>query len=249
MDKKAYFLADLHLGSVCGDEAHEAERSVVRFLDSVAGDMGELYLLGDILDYWFEYKYVVPRGFVRFFGKLAELSDRGVKITWIIGNHDIWIFDYLPKELGITVLDGMLETDVLGTRFSMQHGDAIGGTLKFRIMRRFFRNRFCQKLYSAIHPRLTVGFAYGCSRRSRMKEMMIGEWPLNLRESIRKWCERRIEEGDKSEYFVFGHLHNAAEEDLPDGRKMIVLPPWILKRGYAVFDGQSLRIETFRSER
>ena len=243
--KKAYFLADLHLGSACGDSQHEAERGAVRFLDSISEEAGELFLLGDILDYWFEYKYVVPRGFVRFLGKLAELSDKGVKITWFIGNHDIWIFDYLPNELGIKVVDGMLETDVLGARFSMQHGDAIGGTKKFKLLRKLFRNRFCQKLYAALHPRMTVGFAYGCSRRSRNKEITAGEQPAYLLEDIKKWCINRIAEGDKSEYFVFGHLHNAVEETLPDNRKLVVVPPWILQQGYGVFDGKTFAIRYF----
>ena len=114
MDRRrnAYFLSDLHLGARYFRSAHEAEKRAVAFLDHIKDDAAEIYLLGDVLDYWYEYRYVVPKGFVRFFGKLAELADNGVKITWLIGNHDIWIFDYLPSELGIEVADGVLEKKV-----------------------------------------------------------------------------------------------------------------------------------------
>ena len=126
MQKKAYFISDLHLGASYIADTHKAERRVIEWLESVRGDMGELYLLGDILDYWYEYRYVVPRGYVRFFGKLAELSDAGVKIRWFIGNHDIWIFDYLPCELGIEVIDGSATCEILGQKFFLAHGYASG---------------------------------------------------------------------------------------------------------------------------
>ena len=105
---KAYFLSDLHLGAPYFEDSRERELRVVRFLDSIAHDADVIYLLGDILDYWYEYRYVVPRGFVRFFGKLAELTDSGVRVVWFIGNHDIWIYDYLPSELGVEVVDGVV---------------------------------------------------------------------------------------------------------------------------------------------
>lgn len=244
---KAYFLADLHLGASYDDKSREVERSAVKFLDSIKDDASEIYLLGDILDYWFEYKHVVPRGYVRFFGKLAELADAGIKITWIIGNHDIWIFDYLPNELGIDVVDGVIHHKINGIDFCMQHGDAIGGSRKFRLMRSLFRNRFCQKLYSGIHPRFTVGFAKFCSRRSRLSHSTVEELAGNLIDDIRQWCVDDIERGDMSKYFVFGHLHATYNEELPDGRKLIVLPAWHDRSGYGVFDGHHFLIEYFEA--
>ena len=121
MEKRrlTYFLSDFHLGARYFDSPLDNERRVVAFLDSIKDSAKEIYLLGDILDYWYEYRYVVPRGFTRFFGKIAELSDLGVKIYWFIGNHDIWIFDYLPSELGITVVDGPMVKDISGKRFSL----------------------------------------------------------------------------------------------------------------------------------
>ena len=170
MEKRrlTYFLSDFHLGARYFDSPLDNERRVVAFLDSIKDSAKEIYLLGDILDYWYEYRYVVPRGFTRFFGKIAELSDLGVKIYWFIGNHDIWIFDYLPSELGITVVDGPLVKDISGKRFFLDHGDAVGKRkLSFRILRSVFRNKVCQKLYAAIHPRWTIPFALGWSAREK----------------------------------------------------------------------------------
>lgn len=241
--KKAYFLSDLHLGASYNEDNRATERHVVSFLEEIRHDACEIYLLGDILDYWFEYRDVVPRGFVRFFGKLADIADSGIKITWLIGNHDIWIFDYIPSELGIEVIDGILEREILGVSFCLQHGDAIGGSAKFRFMRAMFRNRVCQKLYSGIHPRWTVGFAFACSRKSRMKEK---RYPYTgtdrLLEGLRIWCGQQIKEGNKACYYLFGHLHKAFEEKLPEGRELIVLPAWPDRGGYGIFDGKEFHI-------
>lgn len=242
---KAYFLSDLHLGATYNDNSRDLERQVVRFLDSIKDEADEIYLMGDILDYWFEYRHVVPKGFVRFFGKIAELSDSGVKITWLIGNHDIWIFDYLPSELGIEVVDGVLEKDIYGVPFSMQHGDAIGGTRKFRLMRSFFRNKVCQKLYSGIHPRFTVGFAKACSRKSRLGYKEGNGTTERLIRSIRHWCKERLEEGDKAKYFVFGHLHKLFLEQIANGRTLIVLPAWGDEGAFGEFDGVSFKMCKF----
>lgn len=243
---KAFFISDLHLGASYKEDNRRDEKRVVKFLDSIKEDADEIYLLGDILDYWFEYRYAVPRGFVRFFGKLAEMSDAGIKITWIIGNHDIWIFDYIPGELGVEVIDGVLEREIMGVPFSIQHGDAIGGTVKFRFLRALFRNRICQKLYSGIHPRWTVGFAYSCSRRSRLgkrkRKQTTGKWPKELMPDIRNWCCREINEGNPAKFFVFGHLHSLHNEDLPEGRRLVVVPAFSKNGGYGVFDGKTFSL-------
>ena len=124
--KKAFFISDLHLGARYSDDIHDAERRVTRWLDSVRHEMAELYLMGDILDYWYEYRYVVPRGYVRFFGKLAELSDSGVKIHWFIGNHDIWIFDYIPHELGTPTMDSAVCQRLVKPEPAVTQGSSIG---------------------------------------------------------------------------------------------------------------------------
>lgn len=246
---KAYFISDLHLGATYSKDNLNIEKKVVKFLDSIKEDAAEIYLLGDILDYWFEYKYVVPKGYVRFFGKLAELADSGIKITWIIGNHDIWIFDYIPSELGVEVIDGILERKIMGIPFCIQHGDAVGGTPSFRILRALFRNKVCQKLYSGLHPRWTVGFAYSCSRNSRqrkgIKMELTGKWPKELIFDIREWCRQQIRDGNPAQYFLLGHLHALHDESLPDNRRLIVLPAFPDKGSYGIFDGSRFEIKDF----
>ena len=162
--KNIYFISDLHLGATYLKNPRSYEQRVVRWLESIRDDAAELYMLGDILDYWYEYKTVVPRGYIRFFGALASLADSGVKIYWFIGNHDIWLFDYLKNEIGLTVIDGWITKEIAGKKFFMSHGDGLG-KLKptFRLMRGMFRNKVCQKLYSAIHPRWTIPFALNWS--------------------------------------------------------------------------------------
>ncbi len=206
---KAYFLSDMHLGAAYFNDSRERERKVVRFLESIEKDASEVYLLGDVLDYWFEYRYVVPRGFVRFFGQLARMSDAGIKITWIIGNHDIWIFDYIPNELGVEVIDGVLDRDVLGTRMVMAHGDGVWmPDRKFRIIRSIFRNKICQKLYSAIHPRWTIPFAYAWSRHSR--EQGTPEMAGKTGESLRRG-ENQILDRDNAMHAEKLMLHGEQE--------------------------------------
>lgn len=249
---RIYFLSDLHLGAPYLPESKAAERRIVAFLDNIRQDASEIYLLGDILDYWYEYRYVVPRGFVRFFGKLAELSDSGIKITWVIGNHDIWINDYIPDELGIEVIDGIVDRKILGKRFWMAHGDGLGKTpWKFRLIRNVFRNKVAQKLFSGIHPRWTVPFAYSWSAASRKRGE--DEKP-GLRTNPCDACSspfvvhmvdysREILEKEKTiDFFVYGHLHVAIREDIAPGVEMIVLGEWIRTFSLAVFDGKDMKM-------
>ena len=238
-----YFLSDLHLGAPYFPDSREAERRVVSFLESIRHDAKAIYLLGDILDYWYEYRYVVPRGFVRFFGKLAELSDSGVRIVWMKGNHDIWIYDYLPSELGIEVVDGSLTETIDGKRFFLAHGDGLG-KLKpsFRFLRSIFRNRVCQKAFSAIHPRWTVPFAYKWSRHSRKTGEERGIPDDRLLESLRRFTTEYHSTHPEVDYFIYGHIHVLSREDVDAGCEMIVLGEWIHTFSYAVFGEGGLEL-------
>lgn len=264
---KAYFISDLHLGASYLQNTRARERHVVKFLDSISEDVEELYLLGDILDYWYEYRYVVPRGYVRFFGKLAEMSDRGVKITWIIGNHDIWIFDYIPDELGVKVVDGTLDVNVLGKcRMVMAHGDGVWQrSVVFKIIRSIFRNRVCQWLYAAIHPRWTVPFAYRWSSHSRasgadeLREReqkrlsgKAGSLPEHIRHLV-AYCNDYTHRAAAREeitprFYLFGHLHELVRECIDDDAEMLVIGDWLTKESYAVYDSEneSMRLEMYR---
>lgn len=238
-----YFLSDLHLGAPYFPDSRESERRVVAFLDHIKGDAEAIYLLGDILDYWYEYRYVVPRGFVRFFGKLAELSDSGIRIVWMIGNHDIWISDYIPNELGVEVIDGTLTERIMGKTFFLTHGDGVG-KLKwsFRFLRTLFRNRACQKAFSAIHPRWTIPFAYGWSRHSREKGEAAGIPDNQLLRNLKEFTLDYHRSHPEIDYFVYGHVHVLSREEIAGGCEMIVLGEWIHTFSYAKFDGNTLNL-------
>lgn len=239
----AYFLSDLHLGAPYFSDSREAEKRVVGFLDSIRHDADAIFLLGDILDYWYEYRYVVPRGFVRFFGKLAELADSGVRIVWYIGNHDIWIYDYLPTEIGIEVIDGYSVEQLDGRKFLMTHGDGIG-RLKpsFRLLRKLFRNRICQKMFSAIHPRWTVPFAYNWSRHSRKIEGPSEADAERMMENIITFTRDYKEKHPDVDYYLFGHLHLFVDREVAPGARMLVLGEWIARYSYARWDGSELSL-------
>ena len=254
--KKAYFLSDLHLGAPYFPDSRKAEKRVVDFLESIRHDASEIYLLGDILDYWYEYRYVVPRGFVRFFGKLAELSDSGIKICWLKGNHDIWIFDYLPDELGVEVADGIIERDILGTRFLLSHGDGVPPLPRtFRTLRSLFRNRFCQRLFSAIHPRWTVPFAYSWSRHSRANGLPPESDSHPLLTNLLTFSGEYSVTHPDIKYYVFGHLHilhrssivSAGDTRNNDSDpELIILGDWITRCSYGIFDGNFFTLHSFK---
>lgn len=242
-----YFLSDLHLGAPYFPNSREAEQRVVRFLDSIKDDAEAIYLLGDVLDYWYEYRYVVPRGFVRFFGKLAELSDSGIKITWLIGNHDIWIFDYIPNELGVRVIDGEHIEEIYGQKIFMAHGDGVGKQpWSFRLIRSIFRNKFCQLLYSGIHPRWTIPFAYSWSNHSRKTGREPGQEGHPLFDSLKKFSTEYLKEKPDIKHFIYGHLHILKQEQLSPTSDITILGDWITNFSYGVLteDGK-LTLHTY----
>ena len=252
MRTSTYFLSDLHLGmsSLSPAEQRDRERKAVRWLDSIKEDAAALYLLGDIFDYWYEYKYVVPRGFTRFLGKLAELSDLGVEIHWFIGNHDIWIFDYLPAELGAVVHREPAVMTLGGRTFYLAHGDGLGHTpFSFRFVRALFRNRFCQWLYAAIHPRWTVAFARGWSSHSRAHDddaPYLGENEEFLVQYAKEYLRQNAQ--PHIDFFVFGHRHIMLDLMLSRDSRVVILGDWIRHFSYARFDGEHLTLEQFVEE-
>lgn len=241
-----YFLSDLHLGAPYFPDSRVAEKRVVSFLNEIKGDAEAVFLLGDILDYWYEYRYVVPRGFVRFFGKLAELADAGIRIVWMKGNHDIWIFDYLTSELGIEVADGSLVEELYGKKYFLAHGDGVGcQSRSFRFLRSLFRNRVCQKAFSAIHPRWTVPFAYNWSRHSRMEGEARGIPDRRLTEGLLSFSKAYLAEHPDISAFVYGHVHVFTEDEISPGCKMYVLGEWIHTYSYLRLTESGIEMKRF----
>lgn len=245
--KCTYFISDLHLGAGYIKDQRGAEMRVVRFLDSIRDKADELYMLGDVLDYWFEYRTVVPRGYVRFFGALASLADAGVKIYWFIGNHDIWLFDYLRDEIGVTVIDGVQIKDIRGKKFFLNHGDGVGRIKPgFRFIRSIFRNRLLQKLYSGIHPRWTIPLAHLWSTHNRHFMDYEPQFKGMDAEPLALFAKEYYRNVDSSiNYFVFGHVHVVVDEPLSPTCRFVILGDWIRNFTYAVFDGYTLKIEKF----
>lgn len=234
-----YFISDLHLGAGYIADPREHERQVVEWLRSIEPRCRRLYMLGDVIDYWYEYRYVVPKGFVRFFGQLASMADNGVEITWFTGNHDIWIFDYLPRELGIRVVDGSLVENIDGANVYMAHGDAIG-SLKpgFKFMRWLFRNKVAQCLFSAIHPGLTIPLAHLWSSSSR--KGATGKYDRYLgddREPMVPWAKQYASEHQEVDYILLGHRHIMLDRVVGEHCRLVVLGDWIRNYSYAVWDG------------
>lgn len=244
-----YFISDLHLGAAYLP-GRQAETRAVKFLEQIADDATELYLLGDILDYWYEYRYVVPRGFVRFFGALARLADSGVKITWFTGNHDIWLFDYLSTEIGITVVDGSLTATLQGHCFYMAHGDRLGNEPRgFRLIQRAFRNRFCQLLFAAVHPRWTVPLGFGWSRHNRgYNPDKAAEFSGFMRQRVLEWAQKYSADHPEVEYIILGHHHVPVELTLDTGCRLIILGEWIHRSTYAKFDGKNIILSEFETQ-
>ena len=236
-----YFISDLHLGAryIADPRAHQ--QRVVNFLHSIAADATELYLVGDVLDYWFEYRTAVPRGYVRFFGALAALADAGVKITWLTGNHDIWLFDYLRTEIGMEVIDApWVERTIAGKRFIIGHGDRIGRrSAGFRFICSLFRNRLLQWLYSGIHPRWTIPFAHLWSSSSRRSRYGIADVEAHANQ-----VGQDVATLPQADFVVLGHHHIVVDRQMAHGR-LIVLGDWIDHCSYGQFDGSTFTLKTF----
>ena len=254
--KKIYFASDAHLGARFHQDPLEIEKRLVRWLDSIKDEAAAIWFLGDMFDYWYEYKYVVPKGHVRFLGKLAELSDRGIEIHFFIGNHDIWMFDYLPTEIGAVIHREPLTIDLLGKRFFLAHGDEVDNhSLAFRFIRSIFRNRFCQWLYAGIHPRWSFGFALGWSLSSRKKGLKKKneedderEYQGEGKEYLVAFAKEYLKSHPDINFFLFGHRHIMLDLMLSRSARVVIAGDWMRHFSYVVWDGKCLFLDQFEAE-
>ena len=245
-NKKIYFASDFHLGIPNNLQSNEREKVIVAWLDKVKIDAKEIYLVGDLFDFWFEYKYTVPKGCIRFLGKIAELVEHGIQFHLFTGNHDMWMFDYLEKEFGITINRKPITKKINDKIFLIGHGDGLGpGDKKYKIIKRFFANKLCQWLFARLHPNFGFSIAHYWSKKSREKEMLgnhdfLGEnkeWLIIYANEILK--KRHVD------YFIFGHRHLPIEHKLNEKSTYINLGDWINHYTYGVFDGKKLTLENF----
>ena len=244
-DKKVYFLSDAHLGASVLSDNSERERKLVHFLETIRPDCAALYLLGDMFDFWFEYKRVVPKGFVRFLGTLARFTDAGIPVHFFTGNHDIWAFDYLPRECGVTLHTTNEELTLSGKHFLVGHGDGLNPRdKKYLFLKRVFHNRFLQSCFRAIHPSWGIKLADAWSSHSRLKEngkVEASAYRGDDREGIVLYCKHRLKESH-FDYFIFGHRHLPIDLPLTPTSRYINTGDWITHFSYATFDGKELRL-------
>ena len=244
--KKIYFASDFHLGVPDTASSLQREKKIVRWLDAIRSDCEELYLLGDVFDFWFEYKTVVPRGFVRLLGKLAEFSDAGIPIHYFTGNHDMWTFDYLSKELNVRIYRKPIEAEYNGKKFYIGHGDGLGpGDHGYKFIKKVFASRLSQWLFARLHPNLGVSVANYFSGKSRIAT---GNTDEIYHGDEKEWLVIHAKElllKKRYDYFVFGHRHLPLDVKLEENVRYINLGDWVKYFTYAVFDGNELQLKKF----
>jgi UDP-2,3-diacylglucosamine hydrolase len=245
---KLYFASDFHLGTGTYQKSREREDRLVRWLDGIKHDAAEVFLMGDVFDFWFEYKTVVPKGYIRFLGKLAELADAGVKLYFFKGNHDMWMFDYFEKELGATIISDELELERNGKKFYLHHGDGLGpGDGFYKLLKKIFRSGFCQWLFARVHPNLGVGIANYWSRHSRIANDN-KETPKPGQQEWLLIYSREVLQTRHYDYMIFGHRHMPKDIQLTPETRYINLGEWVISNTYAVFDGETVSLHYFESE-
>jgi UDP-2,3-diacylglucosamine hydrolase len=247
--KKIYFASDFHLGVPNAASSLEREKRIIRWLDSIKGDAEELWLLGDLFDFWFEYKHVIPKGYIRFLGKLAEISDSGIPIFVFTGNHDMWIFDYLPKEIGITLYRKPVTREWNNKKLYIGHGDGLGpGDHGYKFIKKVFANPLCQFLFKWIHPDIGIGIANFFSGRSRLANDDYDKVYLGDDKEWLAIYAREVLEKEHFDYFIFGHRHLPIDIQVGEHSRYINLGEWIKYNSYAVFDGEKLELKRFEAK-
>ncbi|MEI2740523.1 MAG: UDP-2,3-diacylglucosamine diphosphatase [Chitinophagaceae bacterium] len=244
--KKIYFLSDFHLGAPDHVSSLEREKLLVQFLDEIKNDAGEIFLVGDMFDFWYEYRKVVPKGYVRLLGKLGELTDSGIIIHFFVGNHDMWMRDYFLKELKIPVYFKPEEFERNGKKLFIGHGDGLGpGDHGYKRLKKLFRNPLSKWLFGIFPPIMGISLANYLSRRSRAagleEEVFLGE----DKEWLLIYCKEVLRK-KKIDFFVFGHRHLAIDYRLNESSRYINLGDWMLYYTYAVFDGAKMELKSYK---
>ena len=244
--KKIYFASDFHLGSPTYQKSRERERTIIRWLEKASKDAQVIFLLGDLFDFWFEYKYVVPKGFIRFLGKLASLKDKGIEIIVFTGNHDMWMFNYLEQELELPIVRNPVSIRINGQPLHIGHGDGLGsGDRQFKLLKRVFNSRLSQKLFAAIHPRWGMGLAHFWSLTSRKKNLKKDESFRGKEfEWIYEYCEQ-VEKENHHAYYIFGHRHLPLDIPLHENSRYFNIGEWFSAQTFGYHDGQKFFLTSF----
>lgn len=244
-----YFLSDAHLGSLLVKDKRVHEKKLFDWLDQVKTDATIIYLLGDIFDFWFEYKTVVPKGFVRVLGKLAELTDSGIEIHFFIGNHDIWTFGYLEKEIGLIIHKEPYNVQLGNKKFFLAHGDGISvDDHGFKFIRKIFHSNTAQKLFRLVPAQLGQDFGYNWSKNNRIKHQEYDNKYLGEDKEALILFAKKYAGNHDIDFLIFGHRHIALDLQLRDKKRVVILGDFVSLFSYGVFDGENFWLEYFGSE-
>ncbi|HEX5026370.1 MAG TPA: UDP-2,3-diacylglucosamine diphosphatase [Agriterribacter sp.] len=246
--KKIYFLSDFHLGVPDHATSLMREKRIVRFLSGIQEEAAAIFIVGDLFDFWYEYKKVVPKGFVRILGKMAELTDGGIPVYFFVGNHDMWMSGYFENELNIPVYHEPKEFQFNGKNFLIGHGDGLGpGDKGYKFLKKIFRNKACQFLFGILPPYIGMGIAHRSSKTSRA---VTGEDDARFLGEDKEWlityCKEVLQQ-KHYDFFIFGHRHLPIDFALKENSRYINLGDWIRYNSYAVFDGENLELKYYQA--
>ncbi|GAB2536719.1 UDP-2,3-diacylglucosamine diphosphatase [Spirosoma aerophilum] len=243
--RHVYFASDFHLGTPSIEKSHEREKVIVSWLESIRAKADVIFLVGDVFDFWFEYKHSIPKGFIRLQGKLAELTDAGTRVILFTGNHDMWMNDYFTQELGIPVYRNPRRYDIGGKHFYIGHGDGLGpGDFVYKRLKTVFESGLARGLFRWVHPDVGIGLAQAWSRSSRAGNQEKGEDEFlgEDREWLMQYC-REVEAKVHHDFYIFGHRHLPLDLAVSANSRYINLGEWVSAKTFGDFDGKTVSLE------
>ncbi len=244
--KKTYFISDVHLGAPAMNNNPEREKLFVDWLDFAGKDAAVIYMLGDIFDFWYEYRKVAPRGFVRTLGKIAELTDKGIPVHFFTGNHDVWVFDYLPAETGVIIHREPIIEQIGNKNFFLGHGDGLDHKEKgYLALKRLFTSKTAQFMFSRLHPNLAIWFGHEWAKRSRISKGTEPEYTKDVKNESAVKFANEFSKNNNVDYYIFGHRHIFLKEILESGAELVMLGEWFNFFSYAEFDGDTVELKRY----
>jgi UDP-2,3-diacylglucosamine hydrolase len=248
--KKIYFASDFHLGLSASSiqKEFEREKKIISWLNSIEADAQAIFLVGDVFDFWYEYKHAIPKGFSRFIGKIASLSDNGIDVYFFTGNHDLWMFEYLQSELNIAVFTNPIELRIDEKKLFVGHGDGLGpGDRFYKILKKIFISPIPQWMFRWLHPDIGIALAKRWSKNSRLSKAKMDGESLGEKEFLIQFCKAK-EKHAHHDYYIFGHRHLAVEVDINEKSKYYNLGEWVKACTYGVFDQGRFELKSFSAK-